>query len=353
MASVESERDAILVIHADTVAASHRSLQRFEPVPRGNAKVMQRRRGLHVVQLATHGWPQRLWYRSRPLRDFAVEDVFRCEVAERLNHRPTIPDSRGSDNFNNTSSDRRASGFGPPGIDAICQDIPLGGARDGLARAEVCHDTVVDLAGEEAFETPDDLASGSAIGGASGDVVAGGLVVPHADDDGAIEGRIGLSVPAPIEAVPAGGDPRRSGDGTRATEFRKGGFRANPVGVIAEEDQQRRRGIGTHPEARSEGGRRRGCESREVLLVRRDFFGKGGPAAGERPEGMLGGCGRCVKGAWSESGAAGEEPVIGEGVEGFTQRGRRVHDDLLQGDHRRSARLHRGIPRDLATAARS
>ncbi len=238
-----------------------------------------------------------------------------------------------------------------PSIDApICQDIPLGGTRDGLARAEVCHDTVVDLAGEEAFETPDDLASGPTVRGPSRDVVEGRLVVPHADDDGAIEGRIGVSVPAPIEAVPAGGDPRRSGDGTRAPEFRKGGFRANPVGVIAEEDQHRRRGIGPHPEARSEGGRRRGCESREVLLVRRDFFGQGGPAAGERPEGVLGGCGRRVKGAWSESGAAGEEPVIGEGVEGFTQRGRRVHDDLLQGDHRRGARLHRGIPRDLELA---
>ena len=46
-------------------------------------------------------------------------------------------------------------------------------------------------------------------------------------------------------------------------------------------------------------------------------FGQGGPAAGERPEGVLGGCGRRVKAAWSESGAAGEEPVIGEGVEGF------------------------------------
>ena len=131
------------------------------------------------------------------------------------------------------------------GLDApICQDIPLGGPRDGLARAEVCHDTVVDLAGEEAFETPDDLASGPTVRGPSRDVVEGRLVVPHADDDGAIEGRMGVSVPASIEAVPAGGDPRRSGDGTRATEFRKGGFRANPVGVIAEEDQHRRRGIG-------------------------------------------------------------------------------------------------------------
>ena len=72
------------------------------------------------------------------------------------------------------------------GIDApICQDIPLGGTRDGLARAEVCHDTVVDLAGEEAFETPDDLASGPTVRGPSRDVVEGRLGVPHADDDGA------------------------------------------------------------------------------------------------------------------------------------------------------------------------
>ena len=219
-----------------------------------------------------------------------------------------------------------------------------------MARAEVCHDTVVDLAGEEAFETPGDLASGPTVRGPSRDVVEGRLVVPHADDDGAIEGRIGLSVPASIEAVPAGGDPRRSGDGTRATEFRKGGFRANPVGVIAEEDQHRRRGIGPHPEARSEGGRRRGGESREVLLVCRDFFGQGGPAAGERPEGVLGGRDGRVDGAWSESGAAGEEPVIGEVVEGFSQDGRGLHDDLLQGVHRRGARLHRGIPRDLELA---
>ncbi len=60
------------------------------------------------------------------------------------------------------------------------------------------------------FETPDDLASGPTVRGPSRDVVEGRLVVPHADDDGAIEGRIGLSVPASIEAVPAGGDPRRS-----------------------------------------------------------------------------------------------------------------------------------------------
>ena len=45
---------------------------------------------------------------------------------------------------------RRSDGTGLVGIDApICQDTPLGGLRDGLARAEVCHDALVDLAGQE------------------------------------------------------------------------------------------------------------------------------------------------------------------------------------------------------------
>ena len=40
--------------------------------------------------------------------------------------------------------------------------------------------------------------------------------------------------------------------------------------------------------------------------------------------------------------------MIGEVVEGFSQDRRGVHDDLLQRVHRRGARLHRGIPRDLS-----
>ena len=57
-----------------------------------------------------------------------------------------------------------------------------------------------------------------------------------------------------------------------------------------------------------------------------------------------------VSGARSESGAAREQAVVGEGVEGFSQDRRGVHDDLLQRVHRRGACLHRGIPRDLQLA---
>ena len=85
----------------------------------------------------------------------------------------------------------------------------LSGLDEGLACAEVCHDALVNLSRKEAFQASDDLAFGPAIGGASGDVVAGWLVESHADDDGSIEGGVGVSVAASIEAVPAGGHPER------------------------------------------------------------------------------------------------------------------------------------------------
>ena len=141
------------------------------------------------------------------------------------------------------------------GIDApICQDDRLGGLDVCLARSIVCHDPLVDLAGEEAFEAPDDIAFGPTASSPSCDVVEGRLVESHADDDGSIEGGVGLSVATPIEAVPAGGHPGRGRDRTRAAELREGGFRANPVGVVPEDDQQLRRGVGADPEALAEGG---------------------------------------------------------------------------------------------------
>ena len=53
-----------------------------------------------------------------------------------------------------------------------------------------------------------------------------------------------------------------------------------------------------------------------------DFLGESHPPTGERPEGVLGGRDGRVDGARSESGAAREQAVIGEIVEGFSQDGR-------------------------------
>ena len=94
------------------------------------------------------------------------------------------------------------------GTDApICQDTRSGGLDDLLAS-------------EETFQAPDDLSLGSAVRRAACDVINGRLMVPHADDDGSIEGGVGVSVAASIEAVPAGGYPGRCRDRTRAAELR-------------------------------------------------------------------------------------------------------------------------------------
>ena len=187
------------------------------------------------------------------------------------------------------------------GTDApICQDTHSGSVCDVSTSAEVCHDALVDLAREETFEAPDDLTFGAAVGRTSHNVVDRWLVVPHADDDRPIEGGVGLAVTAPVEAVPPSGPPGRGGDGTRATELREGGLRANPLGVVAEDNQKLGRAVGAHPEPRPEGGRRLGRESREVPVVCGDFLGEGEPASGQRPQGVLCGGGGRVKATWPE-----------------------------------------------------
>ena len=60
------------------------------------------------------------------------------------------------------------------GTDApICQDTRSGSQVCGLARSVVCHHALKDLAGENAFETADDLPFGPPFSGASFDVVEG------------------------------------------------------------------------------------------------------------------------------------------------------------------------------------
>ena len=81
-----------------------------------------------------------------------------------------------------------------------------------------------------------------------------------------------------------------------------------------------------------------------------DFFGESEPATSDRPERVLGGRGGRVEGARSECCAAGEQLAIGEHLEGFSQLRRRVYNKLLQRDHRRGARLDRGIACDLQLA---
>ena len=79
-----------------------------------------------------------------------------------------------------------------------------GGGESGLSGSVVGHDVLVDLTGEEPFETADDVLFGEAFGGAAGDVVDGGLVEAHSCYCDSVERCVGLSVAASVEAVPAG-----------------------------------------------------------------------------------------------------------------------------------------------------
>ena len=132
--------------------------------------------------------------------------------------------------------------FGSSGSDApICQDGRSGGFPELLARAEVSHDALIDFPSEKAFKASDDVPFRPSIHPASDDIVDRRLVIAHTDYDGSMEGGVRLSVAAPIEAVSTGGHPGGGGDGTRAAELGKGGFRANPLRVIPERPAERLR----------------------------------------------------------------------------------------------------------------
>ena len=76
-----------------------------------------------------------------------------------------------------------------------CGHLLPAGCRDEAA---------VDLAGEVALAAADDLGFRLAFGGAPLDVGLGGFVPVHSGDDGAVEGGVGLAVPASVEPVTGG-----------------------------------------------------------------------------------------------------------------------------------------------------
>ena len=159
---------------------------------------------------------------------------------------------------------------------------------------------------------------------------------PHPHDDGPVERGVGLAMTAAVEAVAPRRHPGRSRDGAGPAKLGEGGFRMNPIGGVAKDDQQFGGGVGTDAEALTQ--RRLGLagESTQVTVVVHDFDGESEPATGERPEGMFRRGGRRIdRAAAPPSAAAFEERLVGERVAGLSQRGRHGDDDLLQRDHRR------------------
>ena len=136
-----------------------------------------------------------------------------------------------------------------------------------------------------------------------------------------MEGGIRLSMAPPIESMSTGGHAARGGDRTGAAECGEGGFRANPLGIVPEDNQQGGRGVGADGEALAEGGRRLGGESLEVPVRRRNFAGEGQPATGKGPECVLPGGDGGVEWTRSKSCAARDGARSGSACRGSRSTG--------------------------------
>ena len=88
-------------------------------------------------------------------------------------------------------------------------------------------------------------------------------MVPHPHDDGPVERGVSLSMTAAVEAVAARCHPGRSRDGAGPAELGEGGFRMNPIGVVAKDDQHLGGGVGTDAKALTQ--RRRGLVESPII----------------------------------------------------------------------------------------
>src|SRR4028119_1069669 len=136
------------------------------------------------------------------------------------------------------------------------------GVRGRMRLARRGWESSVDLAGEVALEAADDLALRQALGGAAGDVVDRRLVPASSNDDGAVEGGVGLSVALAIQTVAAVGPSGVGGDGAGAAQMGEGcpdQLQADAVGVVPGGDQHLGGDGAAHPDQREQapGGRRR------------------------------------------------------------------------------------------------
>jgi hypothetical protein len=86
MSLFPTESDAVLVVHADTVAASTAPLQAFEPIAGWNREVLQPRSDVEHLQLPSHDGSKHAWnVPGAPSVPF-TEQVSGGLVGEALNH---------------------------------------------------------------------------------------------------------------------------------------------------------------------------------------------------------------------------------------------------------------------------
>ena len=110
--------------------------------------------------------------------------------------------------------------------------------------ALVARKVAVHLAGDVALEDAHDLEFGAAFDGAAFDVGTGARIVAHPGHHDPPQGVVGLTVAAAVQPVTdrlAGGGLDR-GD---AAEVGEGGFGGDPLGVVADGDEQQGGRVGT------------------------------------------------------------------------------------------------------------
>jgi hypothetical protein len=96
----------------------------------------------------------------------------------------------------------------------------------------------VDFSGDVTLQAADDLAFAKSFSGASFDVRAGGFMPAHSDDGDDVERTVRCAVAAAGEPVPAGGPSAARRLWRDSTEFRERSLVADPVGVIANGDEE-------------------------------------------------------------------------------------------------------------------
>jgi hypothetical protein len=111
----------------------------------------------------------------------------------------------------------------------------------------------VDLAGDVALQTAQDVELGEALVGPPLDIGPGWWVAVHADQGDAPQGVVGAAVTSPVEPV-AVGATRGRGDGRGTAQVGEGGFGAEPLGIVAGGDQQLAGGVDPDPGQGEQGG---------------------------------------------------------------------------------------------------
>lgn len=90
---------------------------------------------------------------------------------------------------------------------------------------------MVHPANHVAFQAPDNVALGLALGGATGDVGDGRFVESDPHDHGAVDRGVELAVPTVVDPVPTGAHPGGRRDRTYAGQLRQRGLGHHHLGL--------------------------------------------------------------------------------------------------------------------------